>query len=314
MATGRIGTTPALGYRWSIEPAGGTTSLSGLDANSVGLTYTPGNERVYRNGVLLSRVNDYTATSGNSITLIDATIAGDIIEVFSQDLTQLADTIAKSQLTAKGQILTATAASTPATLAVGTNDHVLTADSATATGLKWAAVPAVNQSFTLLNSGSTTLPGAVSTVTISGISAINQLQILFDGVSSSNAFANLRMRFNGDTGSNYDHYGTRFEPSGTYNIVDWSRENTTSATEIALARLSGDAGTTISGGLAMFGCNSTNKKPFIFNAAGNPGSSSGQIIRSNHGIYHGTSTISSVTLFLSTGNFDGGSIFIYGSA
>lgn len=140
MATGRIGTTPALGFRWSIEPAGGTTSLSGLDGNSVGLSYTPGNERVYRNGVLLSRVNDYTATSGNSITLNDATVAGDIIEVFSQDLTQLADTIARSTLTAKGQVLTATAASTPAVLAVGANDTVLTADSSTATGLKWGTI------------------------------------------------------------------------------------------------------------------------------------------------------------------------------
>ena len=39
---------------------------------------------------------------------------------------------------AKADILTATAADTPARLAVGSNNQVLTADSSTATGLKWA--------------------------------------------------------------------------------------------------------------------------------------------------------------------------------
>ena len=44
-----------------------------------------------------------------------------------------------SLLDAKGEVLSASAANTPVALAAGTNDYVLTADSSTASGLKWAA-------------------------------------------------------------------------------------------------------------------------------------------------------------------------------
>jgi len=47
--------------------------------------------------------------------------------------------IAKSLVDAKGDLLVGTADNTIGRLAVGTNNHVLTADSTTATGLKWAA-------------------------------------------------------------------------------------------------------------------------------------------------------------------------------
>jgi hypothetical protein len=48
---------------------------------------------------------------------------------------------------AKGDLITATAADTPARLAVGTNAQVLTADSTTATGLKWATPAASTPTF-----------------------------------------------------------------------------------------------------------------------------------------------------------------------
>lgn len=47
--------------------------------------------------------------------------------------------IAKTIVDAKGDIIAGTAADTVARLAVGANDTVLTADSSTATGLKWSA-------------------------------------------------------------------------------------------------------------------------------------------------------------------------------
>jgi len=84
--------------RWSKAPTGGTTSLSGLDDNNVTLGYTVGYEQVYRNGVLLSRGNDYTATNGTSVTLTDATITGDIIEIFASAVLALTDVYTQAQV------------------------------------------------------------------------------------------------------------------------------------------------------------------------------------------------------------------------
>lgn len=47
--------------------------------------------------------------------------------------------IAETIVNAKGDLIAATAADTVARLAVGTNGHVLTADSGETTGIKWAA-------------------------------------------------------------------------------------------------------------------------------------------------------------------------------
>jgi hypothetical protein len=149
MATGRIGTTPVLTTRWSKAPAAGTTSLSGLDDNSVSLVYSVGYEAVYQNGVLLSRGNDYTATNGTTITLTTATVAGDIIEVFANQTIPLTDTysqtvsdgrfIKNTLTTTTGDIIYASAANTPARLGIGSTSQVLTVSGGVPT---WASAPA----------------------------------------------------------------------------------------------------------------------------------------------------------------------------
>lgn len=65
---------------------------------------------------------------------------------------------------AKGDIITATAADTPARLAVGNNGETLVADSSTATGLKWAA-PAGGGKLLQMQAASTTGQLATSSAT-----------------------------------------------------------------------------------------------------------------------------------------------------
>lgn len=104
----------------------------------------------------------------------------------------------KATLTTKGDIYAATAASTPARLAVGANDTVLTADSTAATGLKWATV--ASGGMTLLST--TSLTG--TSVTVSSIpSGYQDLRIVISGVTNDTTNPTLQMQFNGQTGSVY---------------------------------------------------------------------------------------------------------------
>jgi hypothetical protein len=72
----------------------------------------------------------------------------------------------KATLTTKGDIYAATGTSTPARLAVGANNLVLTADSSTATGLKWAAAGggALKEEVFTSSNASWTIPAGVTQI------------------------------------------------------------------------------------------------------------------------------------------------------
>jgi hypothetical protein len=140
-AWGSISSTAAI-FRFRFTAAGGETSESGLDDNGVTLSYIPGKEQVYLNGVLLVRSTDYVATNGTSIASLAALTAGDILEIITFTAFDLATAISNTLFDAKGDILVATAADTPGKLTLGTNGYFLKANSGTATGLEWAEVPA----------------------------------------------------------------------------------------------------------------------------------------------------------------------------
>jgi hypothetical protein len=136
---GSISSTAAI-YRYRFTASGGETTISGTDDNGLTLSYLPGKEQVYLNGVLLVRTTDYTASNGTSLTSLAALAASDIVEIITFTSFELASAIEDTIFDAKGDILVGTAADTVGKLTVGTNGYFLKADSSTATGLTWSAV------------------------------------------------------------------------------------------------------------------------------------------------------------------------------
>ena len=132
--------------RYKYTATGGETSKSGADDNGAVLSYLLVKEQVFLNGILLVRGSDYVASDGSTISSLTALVASDVLEIITFAAFSVAAVIPSTVVTAKGDIVTASAAGAPANLAVGTSisgtngtyPQVLSVDSSTASGLRWA--------------------------------------------------------------------------------------------------------------------------------------------------------------------------------
>jgi len=124
--------------------------------------------------------------------------------------------IAKSIVDAKGDLVAATAADTVSRLAVGANNTVLTADSSTATGLKWAT-PAGGGKILQVVQGTTTTTVTIASTTLTdtGITATITPSSTSSKILIMIASSSVQYR-----GSDASYAGAKLLRGAT-NISDW---------------------------------------------------------------------------------------------
>ena len=233
----------------------------------------------------MSKARDL-ANASTALSAVSATELAFVDGVTSAIQTQLDAKTAKSTLTTTGDIYYASSANTPARLGIGSSAQVLTV----AGGIpSWASASATTKSYTLINTGGTSLSG--SSTQISSLSGYNYLFVHLDSVTMSST-ANFKFRMNADTGSNY------YAANGD-GIAD---------AMTAVVTTGANSGIVSEHFIFIDATNSTGIKPFWFSAV-----VAAVTVSHGAGYYGGTSVISSFTAFPSGGTFSGGTIKIYGA-
>jgi hypothetical protein len=256
---------------------------------------------------------EYRSSTANTNTRLPLGTARQVLQVNSGATAPEWAASPQSVLTTAGDSLYASSANTMARLGIGTAGQVLTVNSG-ATAPEWKTLSA-GANWSLLNSGGTALTGATS-ITVSGISGADKIAVRIKSASSANASSFISLRFNSDTGANYTYNGADWNVGSTYsvNIAGNTAWDYDGSDQIYVGLMSSSAASKVNGFLTLTGGNTTALKIFNYVGQGHADGGNSHATYVAGGIYSGSSTISSVTVISSTGNFDNGSIFVYTSA
>ena len=137
--------------------------------------------------------------------------------------------------------------------------------------------------------------------------------VIGESVSSASANSEISIRLNTDSGSNYRNFGTNiYYPSG-YSDSMQDRTGDLTGTKIPIFQLGASASGYGAGYCLISGANASGVK--IYSSVGgvnNAGTNGTQYFLG--GIYNSATVISSISVISSSGNFDGGSVYVYTSA
>lgn len=222
-------------------------------------------------------------------------VTGDVLT--AANMNDLSGTVNLINPSAKGDLYAGSAANTYTKLSVGANDTVLTADSSTSTGLKWAT-PAVGM--TQLATG--TFSGA--TVNITSISAdYKNLQLVLRNILPATDAAQMLIQFNANSSTVYAQRTfananalTLGETSMTLPTMDNATSNSLMVLDLF------DYANAVTFKLA--------RHVGVFNNPTNPTTDFNY--NTGQTIYASTSAITQINFSLSSGNFTSGTYILYG--
>ena len=198
-------------------------------------------------------------------------------------------------------------ANTKTRLALGTANQVLRVNSG-ATAPEWGTI-ATNKTYTLLNSGGTTLSGSSSVVV--NVTTKEDYYVLIIGASCGSR-QDMSFRINGDTGSNYITTVGNIDAESAYSTNNFSSSGTTSGTSYRVSTMSSNAASTMNAGIYVGAGNSTTLHPVQCQGSATPSGGNAHSSYIGTGFYSGSAAITSFTIFAAA-NFDAGTVYVYGA-